>query len=473
MRTRFYILFITFTAFSAFQILSAQRSPDVLTDTISTHLHLKPIDTLLQTPKFETYKYTVLKPDGKWESAEVIRYRLDSIIRSRPIKYTDSLLFHSNSLLTPLVYMGKKLRPIELPDFEQMKLYSTPLPVLPVPKTIFTSTEEYTRQLRDDLRTDITMSRSDLYTNTYDKLPPSIYFREHYISHRPIGKISVTGTLSAAERSKIELEEIQKMYWRKKANALLQFSQNYISSNWYQGGNSNLAFLSILNGQMLYDNFKNVQWENNLEWRAGFNSVEGSALRKIATNDDLIRYTTKFGVKAYGKWYYSISGEASTQFFNNYKNINSNELKSKLLTPLRLNVSLGMDYKYKKIFSLMIAPFSFKYIYAYDTVHVNPNLFGIQKGENKLYEMGSSLRAQLSYPVMQNWQLESRFTFFSNYKKVEMDWEIVNVFNFNRFISMRLMLNPRYDNTIILKEGETSRIQFKQLSSIGLSFRFF
>ena len=428
---------------------------------------------MLHIPKIEKYKYTLLKSDGSWESDEVIRYRLDSIMRSQPMKYTDSLLYHSNSLLTPLVYLGKKLHPIELPDLESMLLYPTPLPVLPVPKTLFTNTEAYTRELRESLRVNITMSRADLYTNTYDKLPPSIYFREHYINHKPINKLAVTGTLLGNDKVKIELEEIKKMYWRKKANALLQFSQNYISSNWYQGGNSNLAFLSILSGQSLYDNLKNIQWENNLEWRAGFNSVEGSALRKIATNDDLIRYTTKFGLKAYGKWYYSISGEASTQIFNNYKNINSKELKSKLFTPLRVNVSLGMDYKYKKILSLMIAPFSFKYIYAYDTVNVNPNLFGIKKGENKLYEMGSSLRAQFSYPVMQNWQLDSRFTFFSNYKKVEMDWEIVNVFNFNRFISMRLMLNPRYDNTIILKEGETSKIQFKQLSSVGLSFRFF
>lgn len=473
MKTQFYTLFIAFTILSAFQTLSAQRRSYDLIDTTSVYLPVKPADTLFHNPKKETYKYTLLKPDGSWESDEVIRYRLDSIMRSQPLKYTDSLLFHSNELLTPLVYMGKRLQPIEIPDLDRMQLYTATSPALPFPKTIFTTTEEYIRKLREDLRAEITMRRADLYTNTYDKLPPSIYYKQHYINHKPIGRIAVTETLSRPDKGKITLEEIQKMYWRKKANALLQFSQNYISSNWYQGGNSNLAFLSIFTGQILYDNLKNVQWENNLEWRAGFNSVEADTLRKIAINDDLLRYNTKFGVKAFGAWYYSISGEASTQLFDNYKGINSKVLKARFLTPLRVNLGIGMDYKYKRIFSLMIAPFSFKYIYANDTVNVNPNLFGIQKGKNQLYEMGSSLRAQLSYPVMQNWQIESRFTFFSNYKKVEADWEIVNNFNFNRFISMRLMLNPRYDNTIILKNGETSKIQFKQLSSVGLSFRFF
>jgi hypothetical protein len=262
------------------------------------------------------------------------------------------------------------------------------------------------------------------------------------------------------------------LYWIKKANAMLQFSQNYVSPNWHQGGLSNLAFLSILLTEFNYDNRKGVQWDNKFEWRSGFNSVDGDTLRKISTNDDLVRYLTKFGVKAGGNWYYSTSGEFSTHLFNSYKGVNSNVLKTTLLTPVRANVGIGMDYKYKKIFSLMIAPISFKYIYVNDTINVNPNSFGIQKGENHLKQIGSSLLAQFNYSPMLNWNISSKFTVYTDYKKVEADWEIVNVFTINRFLTARLLVNPRYDNTVIEEAGKKAKIQLKELLSVGFSYRF-
>lgn len=42
----------------------------------------------------------------------------------------------------------------------------------------------------------------------------------------------------------IEAPEIQKRHWIKTFNASLQFSQAYVSPNWYQGGNNNLNMLA-------------------------------------------------------------------------------------------------------------------------------------------------------------------------------------------------------------------------------------
>ena len=186
-----------------------------------------------------------------------------------------------------------------------------------------------------------------------------------------------------------------------------------------------------------------------------------------------MRYLSKFGVKAGGNWFYSVSGEFSTHLFNSYRGVNSKVLKTKLLTPVRASVGVGMDYKYKKIFSLMIAPVSFKYIYMNDTVNVNPNSFGINKGENQLKQIGSSLLAQLNYSPMMNWNITSKLSFYTDYKKMEADLEIVNNFTINRFLSARLLINPRYDNTVIMKGGEKAQIQLKELLSVGFSYRFF
>lgn len=418
------------------------------------------------------YSYSFINPDGTLVNDSIFQLRIDSLTKL-PISYSDSLLYNTNFISTPLVYFFKdapKLKPFNL---NELTLVSNKSDSTYLKRSqIFTSKEEFVTKLHSDFRDYITNNHAHLYSITAVDLPSTSSFKERIIGGpKSVGYISVIENNSHPERDKLKISDIKKMFWRKKASALIQFSQNYISSNWHQGGNSNLALLSILNGQLIYDNLENMQWENNVEWRDGFNSVEGDTLRKIAANDDLLRYTTKFGIKAFGNWFYSASGEIATQLFDNYKAINSSVFKARLFTPVRVNLGLGMDYKYKKIFSLMVAPVSFKYIYVNDTSKVNPNLFGVVKGKNHLSEIGSSFKAQLSYSPMMNWQIDSRLTFFTNYKKVETDWEIVNNFTFNRYISARLSLNPRYDNTVIEKKGEKAHIQFKQLLSVGLSVR--
>ena len=88
-----------------------------------------------------------------------------------------------------------------------------------------------------------------------------------------------------------------------------------------------------------------------------------------------------------------------------------------------------------------------------------------------LSEVGSSFKAQLSYAPSKEIQLDSKLTFYTNYEKVEADWEIVSNFTINRFLSTRLSLNPRYDNTLILAEGKKAKIQFKELLSFGISYK--
>ena len=119
----------------------------------------------------------------------------------------------------------------------------------------------------------------------------------------------------------------------------------------------------------------------------------------------------------------------------------------------------------------MIAPVAYKFIFASDTTNINPNTFGIKTGRNTLHEIGSSFIAQFSYVPSREIQVNSKLKFYTNYEKVEIDWEIIGVFMVNRFLTTRISLNPRYDNTVILKEGEKTKIQFKELLSFGFSFR--
>ncbi len=452
---------------------SVNDSTDKITKT--TPQQLTGNDHVQEIPAF---KYVILQSTKTSDTINhyfvnngILKHRLDSLMKF-PVKPTDSLMYSANPFFLPLVFLGKDLKPVWDGKIDYMKEFypesSTRLQLIPEKDT---STESVVFETRKIARDYISNHAAHLYETTFDQLPDPGSFLQKSIRRKPVETFAFDEKGAKVDVKKIDVVKLKQRYWSPKATALMQFTQNYISQNWYQGGNSNLAILNILTGEMNYDNKKNVLWENKLEWRAGFNSVDGDTIRKISTNDDVLRYTSKFGLKAGGNWYYSVSGDFSTQLFDNYKAINSTQYKARLLTPFRANIGIGMDYKYKKLLSLMLAPVSFKYIYANDTVNVNPNLFGIQKGQNQLRQLGSSFRAQLDYDPTREWQIDSKLTFYTDYKKVEIDLEVVSNLTVNRFMSVRVAVNPRYDNTVIMKKGENAKIQFKQLLSIGFSYR--
>ena len=418
---------------------------------------------------------TTPKADPIIDIVKSLHIDTTAILAKRVVTKSDSLLYLANPFLIELVYKGI---PYDFnwdvtPDYATL-YYGRKASTLNDGglKSIKTqTTEQIIADLRQFARDEITRKAIYLYDTTIDDLPDPEINKNHFIDDQHVPRVKFTNDKDDVSRYRRKLiVRREKMGpWTHKANALAQFSESVVSGNWYQGGNSNIAILGILSGQLNYDNKKNIQWENNAEWHIGFNSVAGDTLRALSTNDDVVKINSKLGVKAGGNFFYSSSVDFSTQLFHSYNGINSTEMKTSFLTPVRLNVGVGLDYKYKKIFSLMLSPVAFKYIYVSDNVHVNPNLFGIKAGENHLSEVGSSFKSTLSYTFNPDIQLDSKLSFYTNYQKVEIDWEMVCNMAINRFLSTRISFNPRFDNTVI---GSKANVQFKQLISVGFSHKF-
>ncbi len=333
------------------------------------------------------------------------------------------------------------------------------------------SEENHLWELRDKARNHLTGHAADIYAGTFHDLPKvESLHKKHILRNNP--KLLRLGKTENFQTKALEVTKISRAKWLTKSSALLQFSQNYVSKNWYKGGNSNVAILGIAEGSINYDNHKNIQWENTGEWRAGFNSVNGDTLRKINTSDDLLRLQSKLGFKAFNKFYYTGAVEFQTQFFNSYKEINSNELKTSTFAPVRLNISLGLDYKPDKNLSIMLAPLSYKFIYVMDTTRIDQTQYGVKSDHKSLNEVGSSVKITYSYQPIDGLQLDGRFYFYTNYHKVEVELELVANFIINRYFSARLSLYPRYDNTAILPNKEKAQLQFKEFLSIGFSHKF-
>ena len=101
-----------------------------------------------------------------------------------------------------------------------------------------------------------------------------------------------------------------------------------------------------------------------------------------------------FGIKAFSTWFATADLEFSTQFFNTYVS-NSYERTTGPLSPIRFYGSVGLNYKYKKMLSVLIAPFSYKLTAVADTSKADgvrrsiADKLGIEKGKKASNEFGS------------------------------------------------------------------------------------
>ena len=355
------------------------------------------------------------------------------------------------------------------------EVYPHPLcmPLMYVPPT-FRALTDTTRDdpysimmIRANARRYITQHHADMYVSMSDP---------DRLSKVKIGHAKVQRALiKDLEEDRLERERAvreTRTHWRRQMNVSLQITQNYATNNWYQGAANAFAMLASAKGYINYKN-ERIAWENSLEWRAGLSTVSGDSLRVIKVTDDIFRVNSKFGFQVHEKWYVSAVGEFKTNFWNNYRT-NSHAVSTTFLTPIRFTLGVGVDYKPLKGLSVNISPATYKLVYATisDPSKVNVSDFGIEAGSNLLSELGSSVRLDWTWKPLREIELETKFYFFTNYKRIETELEVEVDFIINRYLSAKVMIHPRYDSTVELVEGCKSRIQFKELISVGFSHTF-
>ncbi|MDR0812162.1 MAG: DUF3078 domain-containing protein, partial [Paludibacter sp.] len=145
--------------------------------------------------------------------------------------------------------------------------------------------------------------------------------------------------------------------WYSPVKMQLQGTQNYVSENWYNGGESNITIIAFVDAKANYDNKKNIQWENNFQLKWGLNGSKSDTVHNVKWSEDLISLTSKLGIKAVKNWYYTASTDISVPLFNTYLP-NSQERSTAPLSPIRFNFNVGMDYKVKKWLSIFMSPVS-------------------------------------------------------------------------------------------------------------------
>lgn len=321
--------------------------------------------------------------------------------------------------------------------------------------------------IRRNARRYITMYHADLYTAVSD--PNRL--KDVEIGHGKVQRAIVRDIQEDALDAARALRDMNSP-WRRQASLSLQLTQNYATENWHQGAANAFAMLWAAKAFANY-NKGSLSWENNAEWRVGVSTVSGDTLRKMNTTDDIFQIYSKVGYQVHKHWYVSMFADFRTNFFPNFQK-NSNHLNTTFLTPIRYNMGLGIDYKPLKGLSVNISPVTYKLTYALNTdvERIDVNELGIETGNNMLNEVGSSVRVEWKWRPLREIELETKFYFFTNYKKVETELEIDVDFYINKYMSAKILLHPRYDGTVESTTDYKSRLQFKELISVGFAHTF-
>lgn len=330
-------------------------------------------------------------------------------------------------------------------------------------------------RLQEDLHYLYMINNPDKISASYSDLPQPIVVPDDKVSFIDyINNLNIHLTPMEMKARKMKLEHIN---WLHYFNVGLQFSQAYVSHNWYQGGNNYVALLFnfVWNVDLNTVYHPNLLFQSALSYKLGINSNPKEAVHKYSISQDNFQYNLKAGFKAFKHWFYSATLQFKTPLFDTYPQ-DSYVRSGALLSPGSLNVGLGMTYTRENAkktfkFSASIAPLSYnlKTCLADDIDHLQYN---IKANRTTASEFGSNAEANMMWKISSNVTWSSRMFLFTDYSYFQADWE--NTFNcqFSRFFSTQLYLHPRYDSSSDFNASKWHYWMLKEILSIGLSYTF-
>lgn len=257
----------------------------------------------------------------------------------------------------------------------------------------------------------------------------------------------------------------------------LSFSQTSLT-NWSGGGDNAISANAMLNLFAKYKKGKN-EWDNTLVAEYGLLQQGDNGVRKSI---DKFEFTSKYGRKNGGFWYYSTLMEFKTQFAKgyNYANDGGNDVKvSNVFAPAYIVLSLGMDYKPNKYFSAYLSPLTGKTTIVNDTRLSDAGMYGVDPGEHLNFEFGLFTKFSFNKDICENVNLKTVLDFFtaydSSFGNVDVNWDLMLNMKINTFLTATISTSLKYDDDVdYIDQGinKGPKIQFKELIGIGLSYKF-
>ncbi|MCU0363030.1 MAG: DUF3078 domain-containing protein, partial [Bacteroidales bacterium] len=335
--------------------------------------------------------------------------------------------------------------------------------------------------LQNDLNDSVT-----IWIDNHDKNTIGLYL-EHGVNFRRPSRqaANVDARINVESIDKSTLLEIDRImvkpqYWKLRSEASFVLNQTALY-NWVKGGEKSISLLTDIIGFAEYNNKAlKISSANYGRIKIGFLKSGENPVRK---NVDLIELSSKVNHKAFGKFDFSAIMLYKNQLAPGYNySTDPPDMVSKFMNPSILTLGVGLDYKPSKETSINFSPFSFKSTFVTDTVNIDQTKYGVGADRRSRNELGANLILSNQYKPFKNLMFTNRLHLFSNYinnpLNIDVDWEMIAVWNLNWFTDVRLNTHLIYDddtktkvldddnNPVIGPDGkpkQTARPQFKEM----------
>jgi hypothetical protein len=270
-------------------------------------------------------------------------------------------------------------------------------------------------------------------------------------------------------------------YWSSAGKFGINFSQVGLT-NWASGGDPTVSFNGLFTYGLKFEKEPHL-WINKLDAGYGVQRIghEGEPFKKT---DDKIVVTTRYGYRINKKWYASALADFRTQFYEGYSyEKDTSRFISAFMAPAYLKMGIGVSYNHRfseeEYFSVTLAPLNTKTTFVLDDTLSARGAFGIDPGEQLLFQAGVDLSMTLNKELVKNVTLSTTLGLFSKYTDlavVDVNWDMVVWFRINQYLSATISTQLIYDQdvTVIDSEGNpvNSLVQFKEVLGIGFTLAF-
>ncbi len=262
-------------------------------------------------------------------------------------------------------------------------------------------------------------------------------------------------------------------FWKFKGEGYLQFLQNYVSNNWHKGGESNYSAVAAATLEYNYNDKDKITFDNKLEMKLGFQTSPSDTVHHFKTNNDLLRLTSKLGIQAHKRWYYTLQLLAYTQFARGLK-ANDERVYSDFMSPFDLNIGIGMQYNVDALGgrlkgTLNFLPFAFNFRYVDREALRADN--GIRGDHNTTENFASQFTAELKWNIIDQISWKTRLFALGTYRQTKVEWENQFELKVTKYISANLFVYPRFDDGNA-RDDKMGYFQLLEWSSIGLTYSF-
>jgi hypothetical protein len=284
----------------------------------------------------------------------------------------------------------------------------------------------------------------------------------------------------------IAADTSKKKPWKIGGSLTLGIAQQ--NSSYWTGVTEEYAF-TLASAIDMYANMTKGKgtWDNTLKAAYAYTHNQSQGVRKISDFFDLF---SKYGHSLNEKKTMSVAGifNLRSQFTDGFDYTQTPVRRtSDYFAPANLLLTVGLDWKPAKYFSLYFSPFASRWVivsndpYSYSVpggAGQKPisELYGVDPEEKVDAQFGAFLSANFNKDLAKNLNYSSRLDFYSNYQNnpgnIDIFWTNTLMYKVTNWLGLSYKWNVAYDDDFTPEGLNGPRVQFLSTFGVAITGKF-